>query len=56
MSDQLSLAEAFLDPRLGANAKLAKIDALIEWDRLAPLAGKLRQGRRAGRPMTPCRC
>ena len=49
MSDQLSLAEAFLDPRLGANAKLVKIDALIEWDRLAPLAGKLRQGQ-TGRP------
>jgi IS5 family transposase len=49
MPDQLSLAEAFLDPRLGANAKLAKIEALIDWQRLAPLAGRLRQAP-TGRP------
>ncbi len=49
MSDQMSLAEAFLDPRLGANAKLARIDELIDWARLAPLAGKLRQAQ-TGRP------
>lgn len=49
MSDQLSFAQAFLDPRLGSNAKLAKIDGLIAWDRLEPLAGKLRQAD-TGRP------
>lgn len=49
MSDQMSLAEASLDPRLGANAQLAKIDGLIKWDRLAPLAGNLRQAE-TGRP------
>lgn len=49
MSDQRSLVEAFLDPRLGANAKLARIDELIDWARLAPLAGKLRSAQ-TGRP------
>ena len=49
MSDQLFLVEAFLDPRLGANARLARIDGLIDWGRLAPLAGKLRSGQ-TGRP------
>lgn len=49
MSDQLSLAEAFLDPRLGVNAKLAKIDELIAWEQLVPLLGKLRQAQ-TGRP------
>ncbi|MCV9936545.1 transposase [Boseaceae bacterium BT-24-1] len=49
MSDQLSLAEAFLDPRLGTNAKLARIDELIDWGRLGLLAGKLRQAQ-TGRP------
>ena len=53
MSEQLSLAEAFLDPRLGTNAKLAKIDGLIAWDRLAPLAGKLRQGDTGRPPYAP---
>jgi transposase, IS5 family len=53
MSDQLSLAEAFLDPRLGANAKLAKIDGLIDWGRLAALAGKLRQAETGRPPYAP---
>lgn len=53
MSDQMSLAEAFLDPRLGANAKLARIDGLIDWGRLAPLAGKLRQAETGRPPYAP---
>lgn len=53
MSDQMSLAEAFLDPRLGANAKLAKIDGLIAWDRLALLAGKLRHAETGRPPYAP---
>ncbi len=53
MSDQLSLAEAFLDPRLGTNAKLARIDGLIAWERLAPLVGKLRQAQTGRPPYAP---
>ncbi|WP_129159166.1 hypothetical protein [Bosea sp. Tri-44] len=53
MSDQMSLAEAFLDPRLGTNAKLAKIDGLIDWGRLGPLAGKLRQAETGRPPYAP---
>ena len=32
---QMGLAEAFADPRLGRNERLAKIAALIDWSRLA---------------------
>lgn len=53
MSDQMSLAEALLDRRLGTNAKLAKIDELIAWDRLAPLAGKLRPAATGRPPYAP---
>lgn len=49
MSDQLSLAEALLDPRLGSNAKLARIDGLIDWGRLEPLLAGLRSAE-TGRP------
>lgn len=49
MSDQRSLAEAFIDPRLGTNAKLERIGGLIDWERLRPMLGKLRTGG-TGRP------
>lgn len=52
MSAQLSLVEALLDPRLGANAKLSAIDGLIDWSRLEPLAARLRPGE-TGRPPYP---
>lgn len=52
MSGQLSLAEALLDPRLGTNAKLSAIEALIAWERLAPLVAALRPGE-TGRPPYP---
>lgn len=52
MTDQLSLAEALLDPRLGSNAKLAKIEALIDWRRLEPLLKGLHAGA-TGRPPYP---
>ena len=46
---QMGLAEAFADPRLGRNERLAKIAALIDWSRLARLAKKARKGE-TGRP------
>lgn len=42
-----------MDPRLGSNAKLAKIDALIDWARLEPQLAGVRAsptGRPTGRP------
>lgn len=49
MSEQRSLAEAFLDPRLGTNAKLERIESLIDWARLEPLVSPVRAGE-TGRP------
>jgi len=49
MSRQLSLADALADPRLGANAKLTRIDALIDWERLVPLLAAVRSAE-TGRP------
>jgi IS5 family transposase len=49
MPQQLSLADAFADPRLGTNAKLMKIDALIDWERLLPLLAAVRSAE-TGRP------
>jgi IS5 family transposase len=52
MADQLSMVEALVDPRLGTNARLAKIEALIDWRRLEPCLGGLRAGTH-GRPPYP---
>jgi IS5 family transposase len=52
MSRQLSLAEALVDARLGSNDKLARIDGLIDWQRLEALLGYLRPGQ-TGRPPYP---
>jgi transposase, IS5 family len=52
MSRQLSLADAFVDPRLGSNEKLARIDALIDWSRLEGVLAGLRAGG-TGRPPYP---
>jgi len=53
MPQQLSLAEALADPRLGANAKLRKIDDLIDWERLRPLLAGVRTAETGRRPYTP---
>jgi len=53
MPQQLSLAEALADPRLGANAKLRKIDDLIDWQRLRPLLAGVRTAETGRRPYTP---
>lgn len=52
MSQQLSLAEALIDPRLGTNAKLSKIEALIDWRRLEPCLAGVRD-KADGRPPYP---
>lgn len=52
MADQLSMVEALVDPRLGTNGRVAKIDALIDWRRLEPCLGGLRAGTE-GRPPYP---
>jgi transposase len=52
MAKQLGLVEALMDPRLGANAKLERIDALIDWARLEPHAARVRGGE-TGRPPYP---
>jgi transposase, IS5 family len=49
MGEQLGFADAFVDPRLGSNAKLSRIDRLIDWSRLAALVRPVRSGE-AGRP------
>jgi IS5 family transposase len=53
MADQLSFADAFLDPRLGANAKLARIDALIDWSGLASIVSPIRNGETGRPPYAP---
>lgn len=46
---QIGLVEALLDPRLGTNRKLERLDGLIDWAPLGRLAKELRPGT-AGRP------
>lgn len=46
---QMSMAEALMSPRLGANEKLARIDALIDWIALEPFLAGLRNAA-TGRP------
>lgn len=53
MARQLSLADALADPRLGVvNAKLVKIDGLIDWEGLRPLLAGVRSAE-TGRPPYP---
>lgn len=49
---QASLVEALIDPRLGSNERLSRIDALIDWSPLEALARPLRSGAQ-GRPPYP---
>ncbi len=53
MSRQLSLADALVDPRLGSNDKLSRIDALIDWSRLEGLLSGLRSGETGRPPYAP---
>lgn len=52
MTAQRSLVEALIDPRLGTNERLSRIDALIAWDRLEGALSGLRSGE-TGRPPYP---
>ena len=49
MSRQLSLADVLVDARLRSNAKLSRIDALIDLSQVEGLAASLRSGE-TGRP------
>jgi IS5 family transposase len=49
MSKQLGFVSAFVDGRLGSNAKLEEIDRAIDWSELEPLARRVRPGT-DGRP------
>lgn len=48
---QMSMIEALMDPRLGQNEKLRRIDALVKWYRFEKLLAKLRSPE--GRPPYP---
>ena len=50
--DQMSLAEAFLDPRMGLRGKLKALSEVIDWTPLAALAAQVRPGEE-GRPPYP---
>ena len=46
---QASLIDALIDPRLGSNERLSRIDALIDWSPIEAIVRKLRSGAQ-GRP------
>jgi transposase, IS5 family len=52
LGDQMSLAEAFLDPRMGLRGKLKALAEVIDWAPLAGLASRVRPGEE-GRPPYP---
>jgi transposase, IS5 family len=52
MAEQISMVDALVDPRLGSNEKLSKIDALIDWSRLVLIVAPLHQAP-TGRPAYP---
>lgn len=49
MGKTQGFAEAFVDPRLGTNETLRRIEGLVDWSALEPLALKVRSGQK-GRP------
>lgn len=49
MTEQRSFADAFVDPRLGSNERLSKIDGVIDWSAMVPLLAGLRD-KETGRP------
>lgn len=55
MSDkqQMGLVEAFLDPRLGANRKLERLNGLIDWGPLERVAKRLRRASTGRPPYAP---
>jgi transposase, IS5 family len=51
MTKQMELAQALLAPGFGRNARLEKIDALIDWAPLEWLMAPLHQAETGGRPI-----
>lgn len=52
-SCQMSLVEALLDPRLGANARLEAISGVIDWSPVERLAATVHPGERGRPPYAP---
>ena len=50
---QASLIEALMDPRLGSNERVAKIDAAIDWEPIEAIVRKLRPGAQGRPPYSP---
>lgn len=50
---QASLIEALIDPRLGSNERLSRIDALIDWSPIEAIVKKLRDGSQGRPPYAP---
>src|SRR5262245_24264060 len=53
MSEQMSLADVLLNPKLGANAKLTAMDAQVDWAAIAGLGEQLRAPAATGRKPYP---
>jgi transposase, IS5 family len=53
MDKQMSLAEALLHPKLGANARLAAMEAQVDWGAIARLAAQARVPAATGRKPYP---
>ena len=49
MGEQMSLAEALLHPKLGANAKLEGMHGQVDWAPIGCLAAKVREPAATGR-------
>jgi transposase, IS5 family len=50
---QMGLVESLLDPKLGANRKLERLDALLDWTPLERLAKRLRRAATGRPPYAP---
>jgi IS5 family transposase len=53
MQEQTSFIEALLDPGLGRNARLERIEGLLDWAPLGKIAGRIRTGEIGRRPYPP---
>jgi IS5 family transposase len=51
--EQMGLVEAFLDPKLGANRKLERLNGLIDWTPLGRVAKGVRRGATGRPPYAP---
>ena len=57
MDEQMSLAEALLHPKLGANTKLDGMHGQVDWAPIGRLAEKVRAPAATGRkPYAPLAC